>query len=940
MNGRKLKSVISFAAVSALLISVFGFFAVAADLPSSAKTVSVAYFESPGFQEGASADAVKSGYSYEFFQKISYYTGWQYNYIYGSREELYDRFLSGEIDLMAGFPASDEYADLMEFPDVGFMTENFYLYKLRSNTNISSRYISTLSGKRVGTLEDAIVPDLEAWAEKNSVKMDLVFFDTVQERNAALLDGTIDCIIASDAHLQPTVELSPVVKVSSVNTYICAAKGNRSLALELSAAIASIDEKDVYFRQDLQRRYFSNSVSSVAMTEEEKEWVLSHESLKAGYLNDFMPYCGTAEDGSVTGIVKDVIPEIFRQLNISGKLNVAYESYNSYEAMLNALAKGEIDVVFPVLGDIWYSEQIGIFQSEPVVHSPINLVYRDEISEKTTATIAVNRNNLMQYRNTLSFYPEATILYCDSIDACFEAVREGQAGSTLLNGLRTNNLGNSEEESLKAVLEPQTCSYSFGIRNGDTALTSLIDRGISHLSEDFAYSVSYAYVDSSSPSGAYVFIRNHFLLFLTGVVVLVLLFVTPLAFYAGKARREKQQETETAMIMKEALEKARSASMAKTAFLANMSHDIRTPMNAIIGYSALASVHIDEKNVVKDYLGKIETSGKHLLSMINDVLDMSRIESGKVQLEESTVNLLFVMDEIKTAAAANVDAHQLTLLTGTEDLTKPDVCVDKLRLKQILTNVVSNAVKFTPAGGTVSFRIRQLSDYDNGAEDYEFRIKDTGIGMSDEFKAHLFESFSRERTSTVSGVQGTGLGLAITKNIVDLMGGRIAVESAQGEGSEFVISLRLKTAVDESAPTGFTPEGEEAAFNFEGKKILLVEDNKLNQEIAQDILEEAGCTVEIADDGSVAVELMQHARPGRYDLILMDVQMPIMNGYEATRAIRALPNKAIASIPIVAMTANAFEEDKKNAMEAGMNGHVSKPVEIPKLMKTLSDILK
>ena len=587
----------------------------------------------------------------------------------------------------------------------------------------------------------------------------------------------------------------------------------------------------------------------------------------------------------------------------------------------------------------------------------------------------------------------------------------------------------------------------------------------------------YAYTDEK------IIFRESLLLILTVLVGYILL-VMILQLLRRRSVQEmelqkKEQERKYQTQLEEqnrkleiALQHEGAANRAKREFLFNMSHDIRTPMNAIIGFTSLAATHIDNREQVLDYLKKISTSSQHLLSLINDVLDMSRIESGKVKIEEKAVHLPDLVHDVRSIIQPDVSAKRLSLFIDTIDVENEDIITDPLRLNQILLNILSNAIKFTPTGGTISLRIAQKNGAPKGRGCYEFRIKDNGIGMSEEFQKHIFEAFSREESSTVSGIQGTGLGMSITKNIVDLMGGTIAIESEPGKGSEFIVDLcfalsgrkvepkqipqleglRALVADDDTdtclsvstmlSKIGMRPEwtisGREAvirtryameqgdefsvyiidwlipdmngievvrqirkmigkscpiiiltaydwadieeearaagvtafcekplflsqlrrvlaepfgaepihepsqpnASGFKGKKLLLVEDNALNRELAQEILKEAGFAVDTAEDGEIAVRKMKQAAPWQYDLILMDIQMPKMDGYEATRQIRALPDAAKAGIPIFAMTANAFEEDRQSALKAGMDGHIAKPLDIPHLLQVLADVLK
>ena len=420
--------------------------------------------------------------------------------------------------------------------------------------------------------------------------------------------------------------------------------------------------------------------------------------------------------------------------------------------------------------------------------------------------------------------------------------------------------------------------------------------------------------------------------------------------------REQKQKDE---VLAHALEAAQQANKAKTTFLNSMSHDIRTPMNAIVGFTALARTHIGDRAQVQDYLGKISAASAHLLSLINDILDMSRIESGMLELRESEVHIPDLLQDLRTMVQNLVNEKNQNLHIDMQDIAHENVFTDKLRLNQVLLNIVGNAIKFTQAGGDITIQVIEKPFSEKGYTTVEFSVKDNGVGMSKEFLGHIFETFTREYSTTVSGIQGTGLGMAITKNIVDVMGGDIRVESEKGKGSVFTVTLNMRI-VDEFAAkqtrvpalrTAFTqsvtrgdvenPEGEKEnrkAYDYSGKRVLLVEDNELNREIATAILEDAGMAVDCAEDGDIAVSVINNAPGDQYDLIFMDIQMPKMDGYTATREIRTLPDNRKANIPIVAMTANAFDEDKRKCYESGMNGHIIKPIGIEAIAKVLDEI--
>ncbi|MDE6788075.1 MAG: response regulator [Ruminococcus sp.] len=406
---------------------------------------------------------------------------------------------------------------------------------------------------------------------------------------------------------------------------------------------------------------------------------------------------------------------------------------------------------------------------------------------------------------------------------------------------------------------------------------------------------------------------------------------------------ETRNEMQQKKLLENALLQANAANKAKSIFLSNMSHDIRTPMNAIMGFTNLAVMHIDRREQVEDYLKKIMSSGNHLLSLINNVLDMSQIESGKIQIEETLCSLSDILHNIKNIIYTHLQEKRLEFHIETANIINDNIYCDKLRLNQALLNIISNSIKYTNEGGKITLKISEKAGTIHGFSDYEFCITDNGIGMSEDFLSHIYELFARERNTTNSGIQGTGLGMAITKNIIDTMNGTIDVKSQKGIGTEVIIRLPLRfdMEIKETAPESSQNTGEsEITVNNKSdsvtKRILLVEDNELNQEIAEEILSSNGFEVEIADNGKIAVDMLKNSVPKYYSLILMDIQMPVMNGYEAAKTIRSLENKKLASIPIFAMTANAFEEDKQNALKCGMNGHIAKPIDIAKLISLLN----
>ncbi|MBQ7534661.1 MAG: transporter substrate-binding domain-containing protein [Stomatobaculum sp.] len=913
--------------------------------------VRVGYYENEVFQEGAEEGAVKSGYAYEYYRKLSEYTGWKYEYVYGSFGDLYQMFLDGDVDLLAGLAYREERAELIGYPEAIMGSESYYLVKHDTKTDITPEP-STLNGKRIGVLDSVMVGVLENYLEAHGTKAEVIPYPDHEDMFKAFDSGELDVYVAESNGAYGREHAEVLCAFGSSDYYLCVAKDRPDLLEELNTAQTLLQAEEPNFLNSLSAKYYSVSVTARAFSAAEREWMESHDTLRVGYLQNYLPYSDTDDQGQATGMVKDIIPEILKGLGIP-ELSVIYTGYKSYDSMLEDLNTGAIDVAFPVGGGLYYSEENGINQSNPVASASTEIVLKGTYNEETISKFAVNENNRMQYYYVRTNFPDAEIAFYPSIDKCLEAVLSGEVTCSTLNGLRANDiLKNSKYKGLSLHQTNKDDDRCFGVEIGNDGLLKLLNRGINVIGSDYAQNLSYRYTGGLYSYGVRDLLRDNMALVasvILGIAALIIFLVsrdlqrTKKEAAAKEAARieleEKNRElAESKEALSDALVAAEHASRAKTTFLNNMSHDIRTPMNAIVGFTALASSHINNKEQVQDYLGKISVSSQHLLSLINDVLDMSRIESGNVTIEMTDVHLPDIIHDLGTIIRSSAEDKDQELTIDTRELVHEDIVTDKLRLNQVLLNILSNAVKFTPEGGKISFSVTERPSSPETSE-YEFRISDNGIGMSEEVQKSIFEAFSREKSSTVSGIQGTGLGMAITKKIVDMMGGTITVHSEEGKGSEFVVVLpcRLSSRTIPGTESGGVQDID--APDFSGKRILLAEDNEMNRMIATTILEEAGLTIEIAVDGVEAVEKMEQAPAGYYDLILMDIQMPRMDGYEAAGKIRAMKDPAKAGIPIVAVTANAFEEDRKIALAAGMNGHLAKPYDIGEIMRTLKEIL-
>ena len=1021
----------------------------------------------------------RKGYGYELLETLSGYTGWQFEYVTCDWSDCFEKLKNGEIDIIGGISYTEDRTQEMLFSDEPMGVEKYYLYADLSRADISASDFKTLNGKKIGVLmgtEPEVM--LAEWEEKYGLKTEHVNISNNEDVKQKLANHEIDCFVSLEESFWAERGISTITRVGESGIYYAINKNRPDIKEELDDAMRALDEAVPFYTADLYKRYFSMDYTPI-LTGEEKAWLRKHGAIRMGFLaSDSGVSTFDPATGEFTGVITDYIQFAADCLG-NQELEFQLVGYDSKEAELDALKSGEIDMIFHCDQNPNLAEEYHFACTNTTWTSNLMAVTnKQHFNENNVNRIAVPQNKLSLKKYLAFYYPQWEIVDCDTQEDAARLVKDGQA-DCFVTGISSENKY-SKKYSFYSVPLVNPVRSCFAVNSGNRSLLSILNKTIKAMPVNMLAGALAMYKSSARKVTLSDFIKDNFFKVLlissiaVAVVLLTILMLLQKARKAEAAARKAASDTqELNAKLQVAVEKAESANRAKSTFLSNMSHDIRTPMNAIIGFTTLALSNIDDTDRVKDYLGKTLASSNHLLSLINDVLDMSRIESGKIHLEEVEVNLSDVLHDLKTIVSGQIYAKQLELYMDAMDVTDEDVYCDKTRLNQILLNLLSNAIKFTPAGGTVSVRVRQLAGKVRGCGQYEFRIKDNGIGMSQEFAQKIFEPFERERTSTVSGIQGTGLGMAITKNIVDMMGGTIEVQTAQGKGTEFTVCVPMRAqteqrpvekiteleglkalVVDDDFNTcdsvtkmlvkvgmraEWTLSGKEAVLrarqalemsdvyhayiidwrlpdmngievtrqirslhddtpiiiltaydwsdieveakaagvtafcskpmfmsdlretlmsalgqksadavqgllpeknaDFKGKHILLVEDNELNREIAQEILREYGFLVDSAENGAVAVEKVSTAAPGSYDLVLMDVQMPIMDGYTATRKIRALDDPARAKLPILAMTANAFDEDRRNALESGMNGFLSKPIVIDDLMQELHKIL-
>ena len=933
------KSVCAVLSLLLLLSAVLPVKAAAETAP--AKVVRVGSFEDTF--NYCNEKGARKGYGYELLETLSGYTGWQFEYVTCDWSDCFEKLENGEIDIMGGISYTEDRAEEMLFSDEPMGEEKYYLYADLSRTDISASDFKILDGKKIGVVmgtEPEVM--LTEWEEKYGIKTQHVNISNNEDVKQKLANHEIDCFVSLEESYWAELGISTITRVGKSSIYYVLNKDRPDLKEELDNAMRALDEEAPFYTADLCKKYFSLDYKPI-LTGEEKAWLKEHGAIRMGFL--------TSDSGvstydpvtrEITGTIADYI-QFARDCLGNQELEFQLVGYDDKEAELNALKSGEIDMIFHFDQSPNLAEEYRVARTNTTWTANMMVVTNKQLFNENQANrVAVPQNKISLTRYIAFYYPQWEIVDCDTQEDAVKLVKDGQA-DCFITGV-SNNEKYSKNYGFYSVPLPNPANSCFAVKSGNRSLLSILNKTIKAMPANMLTSSLAMHKSSLRKVTLSDFIKDNFFKVMlissiaVAVVLLTILMLLQKARKAEAAARKAANDTqELNAKLQVAVEKAESANRAKSTFLFNMSHDIRTPMNAIIGYADLASRHLDDPAKLEKYMENIQVCGQNLLVLLSNVLDLARIENDKTEIEYSVSDVEKDFRNCVAMFQNQADSKGQTL-TVTTHLLYPYVYVDIPHLTEICTNLVSNAVKYTGACGTIRCDVTQKPGKKEGWCDMVITVADNGIGMSQEFQKHIFEPFEREHTSTVSKVEGSGIGMGIVKKLVGLMSGTVEVESKIGVGSTFTVTIpsRIASQEETQAKRETTPSDEKSLC---GVKILLTEDNDLNAEIATELLREEGCAVDRAKDGVECVDMLEKAANGTYRLILMDIQMPVMNGYDAAKKIRRMDDPQKAGIPIIAMTANAFSEDKQAALDAGMNDHVAKPINMNVLVPTIRKYL-
>ena len=891
--------------------------ALAAQSDQQIKTVRVGWLvNNEGFQDGNPGERL-SGWGYEYLQTLSYYTpGWQYEYVSGTFTELMDMLETGEIDLMPNISYSEERAQKLLYSSNPEGTERYYIYAKPDRDDLSTGDPEALQGLTIGCNTGVMQTTVgQQWLANEGITCTYKEIPSGGDLFAALANDEVDAIIMNDTISSPNA--SPMFYVGSSDYYFAVPKSRPDLMDDINSAMAAINRVNPRYNDEVKSNYSAQNSGSSSLTASERAWLKENNNIVTlGYITGKLPYCNEGEDGEMEGSLASLATTLHDKFDITVK-TVAFDSN---EKLQKALTKGTVDVALPVYRDYWLAEQLGFIQSSPLGSMSLTVIHTGSDLNKDLQSIACAKSSLVNRRVLESMYPTATITVCDSGDEMFNALTSGKVDSIIVPSSRMETIRDKHdiEEYDKTEL-PSTAELSCWISRGKPELLGIINKGITNAGDSLAASNYSSASYTAQESNTLRFLYRNRTAIASVLIGILSISIILLIWALWRARTER--------------EKAVAANTAKSAFLTRMSHDIRTPLNGILGLIEIEELKEGDIQVARESRTKARVAANHLLSLINDILEMGRIEEHKMTLEHESFNLKELCDDALVLCRLRASDRGITLLNTSEPYAVDQSMIGSpTHIRRIIINLLDNSIKYNKHGGTVTFS-STVKPLDDTRALFCFTVEDTGIGMTPEFLKHIYEPFAQEGNDARSKFQGTGMGMPIVKSLIDMMGGTIEISSELGVGSTFNVQIPLD--VDKNPQAREHLDKQAGSYSLVDMNVLLAEDNDLNAEIAQTLLESEGVIVTRANDGSEAVNLYVGRPAGNFDAILMDIMMPSMDGYEATRVIRLSGKPDAADIPIIALTANAFAEDAKTAHDAGMNAHLSKPLDFEKLKNML-----
>ena len=905
-------------------------------VPASAATeriVKVGYVIYDNYQQGGEGEE-KSGFGYDYLQKISYYNGWKYEYVYGNFTELYEQLKRGEIDLLNDVSYTEQRKQEVLLSKEPEGTEDYYIYSRKKSTlnqdSLNLFLLPQVVGFNKGSAAERYFLE---WKEKNDVSCQTIAFRSEEERSKYLAGNGITMVVATDlmSYSLSKEGWYPFERVGRAQYYFAVSPNRSDLWMELNSAQERILAENPNYVDELRRNYQVESIEVKKMVSAgEKEYIIRHGVFRIGYMMRYAPLAAIDRNGELTGILSS-ITQVMKE-NFHMELETV--GFQSGTELMEALEDGTVDMIFPVTGNSFSAEKNGWALSNPLAKSSMTAIFSGEYHSGIFNRIAVTRDSIAQSVYVKLYYPDAELIYADTFEDGLKLVFEGKADSIFMitECYNVSKKDFKEMNHLSSTVLPNTMDLCVAISNGDKRLISIINKAINNYGVDGLQSELIRYATIESTYSFRDWLSDRIGYFIVGIVVLILGILLTAYIIVRRNNRTKESLAILNEEAQEARRAAEDANRAKTEFLNHMSHDIRTPINGIMGLLEMIQKNWDDEKKVDEYLRKIRTSSGHLLSLVNDVLDMSKLESGKTTFDQIPIDVLALSREINDLLDTQYQNANIRYTGHVLEIQHPYIYGSPIHIKQIILNLGNNALKYNKKGGSVDVYLKEIEQEDNTAL-YRFEIVDTGIGMTKDFiDNQLFEPFTQADSEARTKYKGTGLGMSIVKKLVTQMGGRISVESLVGVGSTFTVEIPFQICEKQEFQEVVSGDNGSIA----GMNLLLVEDNELNMEIVEFLLEDENVTYTKASNGQEALNAFKESNEFEYDMILMDVMMPVMNGLEATRFIRSLNRKDAKTIPIIAMTANAFVEDAIKSREAGMNDHLAKPLERDSFLATIA----